>query len=362
MPLKIVRNDITAMDCDAIVNTANTLPVVGPGCDTAIYEAAGYEQMLNARQQIGVIEECRAALTPGFMLKARYVIHAVSPLYEEGDKASEEKLRICYRSALDIVEKQHFSSVAFPLISSGSFGYPKEEALLTAVEEINRFLLKHNVLIYIVVFDSGSTLIAQKIAPKLKASIDDLYAERKSASEYSPMCGSAPADNSAPFSPLRTARLFSAIPSPKSKESQSAPSCEPWEFMEQYGDKLKDRIAHRADGFQPYFFYLLEQKKLENLEVRRRAYVKKRLFSKLKNNPKYHPDKLTALCLCVGAQLNIDETRDLLARAGYALSPGDVTDIIFQTFIEHEIYDILEIDIVLEEYGMPCIIDSGDDD
>ena len=120
--------------------------------------------------------------------------------------------------------------------------------------------------------------------------------------------------------------------------------------------RLAERMEHMSDTFPEYLLYLIRKNGLDNADVYKRAIVDKKVFSKIKNNPDYHPKKLTALCLCVGAKLNIDETRDLLARAGYALSPCDKTDIIFSYFIEHRIYDMIELDIQLEEHGLPCII------
>ena len=128
------------------------------------------------------------------------------------------------------------------------------------------------------------------------------------------------------------------------------------DFEEKHESKLQERMKHLSDTFSEYLMYLINNKKLSNADVYKRAIVDKKVFSKIKNNPDYHPQKLTALCLCVGAKLNLDEARDLLARAGYALSPCDKTDIIFSYFIENKIYDMIELDIQLEEHGLPCII------
>lgn len=396
MPLKIIRNDITKMNCDAIVNTANSAVEIGAGCDRAIYMAAGIDLMLEARRKIGAMLPGEAALTPGFKLPAKYVIHAVSPMYKDGESGEEKLLRKCYKNSLELAKKNGFRSIAFPLISSGSFGYPREEAVLIAVDEIRRFLAKYDMEVYLTVFDSESTEVVRKRYPKLRSSIDNLYVHAMQEKEYGPEVfakrvsrseerqhrlfpdlGQKPsgrqsarrtaADGRADMPDMHAGmKLNAGAPKPlkdispdlEMPEEVECCACEiePVEFMEQNGDRLAERIAHKADGFQPYFFYLLKCKNLENAEVRRRAYIDKRLFSKIKNNEKYHPDKLTVLRLCVGAQLNLDETKDLLARAGYAMAPGDVADIIFQFFIENGIYDILEIDITFEEYGLTPII------
>ena len=129
------------------------------------------------------------------------------------------------------------------------------------------------------------------------------------------------------------------------------------DLWEENESALKERMRHMSDTFQEYLMYLIQIKGLSNTEVYKKALITKQLFSKIKMNPNYHPDKATAMRLCVGARLNLDETKDLLARAGYALSPCDKRDIIFSFFIEREVYDMIEIDIVLEEKGLPCFID-----
>ena len=137
----------------------------------------------------------------------------------------------------------------------------------------------------------------------------------------------------------------------------SSDSFEYSDFLEESNFALQERIQHMSDTFQQYLFYLIDMRKMNNADVYKRALITKQLFSKIKKNPDYHPDKTTAMRLCVGAKLNLDETKDLLARAGYALSPCDKRDIIFSFFIEHNIFDMIEIDIALEEYGLPCFIE-----
>lgn len=447
MSLKIVRQDITKMNTEAVVNTANRKPRVGSGCDTAIYEAAGYEELLAYRKEnIGEVPEGEAFLTPGFHLPAKYIIHTVSPLYINGAEGEEEKLRACYRNSLQIAAKQQIKSIAFPLIATGSFGYPKEEGLRIAVDEINAFLLHHDMLIYLVVFDEKATTLGEKLYPDLEAYIDRHYVEEKSSEEYMnpympgwngnlqaqrtmfsaqavhPMPLAMPAAGGSPkgraekekqsrglfgglFEDRRkgrgkakedhfsedferefpSARFCKEVPSESlSRETSAEPfeeescidsvlpslafeadavvpveddeSSEDYEFAEIHEQKLQERLRHRADTFSQYLMYMIQEKGMENADVYKRGVVDKKVFSKIKNHVDYHPEKLTALCLCVGAKLNLDETKDLLARAGYALSPCDQTDIIFSYFIENKIYDMIDLDIQLEEHGLPCVI------
>lgn len=330
MPFKIVRNDLTKMPVDVIVNTANKAPIYSFGTDTAVYRAAGEDELLEERRKIGYMEEGEAAITPGFKLPAKYIIHAVSPLYRDGNNDEERKLRDCYRNSLQLAVQYHCRSIAFPLIATGSFGYPREEGMRIALDEINAFLLKEEMLIYLVVFDSQSTRLGQSFYPELKEYIDQNYVSNQRKTEYS----------------FRTC-LCEAEPDYLEDEKSEAPRA----------STLAERMLHMSDTFQEYLLYLMNEKNLSSTAVYKRALVTRQLFSKIKVNPDYHPDKATAMRLCVGAQLNLDETRDLLARAGYALSPCDKRDIIFSFFIEQEIYDMIEIDITLEEYGLPCFIE-----
>ena len=340
MPLKIIRHDITKMQVDAIVNTANEAPIYATGVDYAVYKAAGEQELLAARKEIGYLEEGQVAITPGFNLNAKYIIHAVSPFYWDGESGEEEKLRQCYRESLNLAYKNNCQSIAFPLIATGGFRYPKEEGMRIAVDEINAFLLSHNMLIYLVVFDTASTKLGMNLYPDLEAYIDHNYVCEKREEEYGfryfePVSKCAPICYSAPIT-----------------DCTEMDDDEYDEYIEEKDNTLKERMKHMSDTFQEYLFYLIERKGLSNVDVYKRAIIDKRQFSKIKNNPEYHPDKATALRLCVGAMLNLDETKDLLARAGYALSPCDKRDIIFSYFIEKEIYDATEIAITLEEHGL----------
>ncbi len=344
MPFKIVRNDITKMQVDAIVNTANEAPIYSSGTDSAVYKAAGEEALLEERRKIGYLAKGDVAITPGLNLPAKYIIHAVSPYYKDGQSGEEEKLRSCYKKSLALALKNGCQSIAFPLIATGGFGYPKEEGMRIAVDEINAFLFKHSMFIYLVVFDEKSTKLAQNLYPDLESYIDENYVNLQEKVEYSER--------------MTTRQLV-----PEMKDLQillprafaSEASYE--KFYEESESALEERMQHMSDTFQEYLFYLIDQKGMANAEVYKRAIITKQLFSKIKVNANYHPDKSTAMRLCVGAKLNLDETKDLLARAGYALSPCDKRDIIFSFFIEREVYDMIEIDIALEEYGLPCFIE-----
>ena len=341
MALKIIRNDITKMKVDAVVNTANSEPIVGDGCDTAIYNAAGRENLLAMRKRIGHIDEGEADITPGFKLPAKYIIHAVSPLYIEGDDTVEEKLRNCYRNSLRIAKEKGLHSIAFPLISTGSFGYPKEEGLRVAVDEINAFLLKNMMDITIVVFDKKSVSLGKRIDPNLESQIDNAELSRVAEEEYAHSSDAVKPDVSDDTEEVPG--NVDTTPKIQDEDDEGI-------LLEKY---LKEK---GADSFSQKLAQIIKSKGFSNPEVYKRAVVDKKVFSKINNDPTYSPSKMTAMQLCVGAQLTIDQTKDLLRRAGYALSPANITDLIFAFFIENGIYDMLEIDIRIEEHGQKCII------
>ncbi len=315
----------------------------------------------------------------------------MSPRYSGGDKGEEEKLRSCYRRSLQLAKEYHLGSIAFPLISTGSFGYPKEEGLRIAVDEINAFLMDHEMEIYLVVFGKRMTELGGRLYPDLEEYIDQNYVDEKQKEEYKARSSDerirkySDEDRSVSMSFERPAPM-AAAPAPGNKRprksffggsifkkenkkaaslpdacASAAPDLSEEDtpalyFEDRHERRLQERMSHLSDTFSQYLMYLIQDKKMGNAEVYKRAVVDKKIFSKIKNNVDYHPQKLTALCLCVGAKLSLDESRDLLARAGYALSPCDKTDIIFSYFIENEIYDMIELDIQLEEHGLPCII------
>lgn len=382
MPFKIIRNDITKMQVDAIVNTANKKPTYSTGVDTAVYMAAGVEELLAERKKIGAMEEGDVAITPGFKLPVKYIIHAVSPRYIDGQSKEEGKLRSCYRKSLELAYKHNCKSIAFPLIATGNLAYPKEEAMRVAVDEIHAFLLEHEMMIYLVVFDTKSTELGLKLNPVLEAYIDHHYVCEKREEEYGEryfqsVPKSAPSYNAytllrkeverktktcrqCPEIDIETCtRMESVVEDAQlwDEDWDEADANEFYGLTEEKESALNERMKHLSDTFQQYLLYLIETKGLSNTEVYKRAIITKQLFSKIKLNKEYHPDKGTAMCLCVGAKLSLDETKDLLARAGYALSPCDKRDIIFSFFIENKVFDMIEIDIALEEHGLPCFIE-----
>lgn len=360
MPLKIVRNDICKMNTEAIVNTAHDHPAVGTGCDYAIYTAAGYDKLLQyRREKIGYVPEGEVFLTPAFDLPCKYIIHAVSPLYVDGKSGEEEKLRACYRKSLELALENDIRTIAFPLIGTGGFGYPKEEGFRIAADEINAFLTRHDMTVYLVVFGRKSTMIGNRLLDNLESYIDAKYVEDRHDEEYtdnkkqvvsSLMEGMLQDGLSREEAKREIQKLYALGNARRSRIEENALISEPAALLD-------EKISHASDTFSQYLLYLIASKGMSYPSVYQRACIDKKVFSRLKNDPNSHPKKITAMCLCIGAMLTLEQSRDLLARAGYALSPCDKQDIIFSYFIENGIYDMIDLDIALENHGLDCLID-----
>lgn len=378
MPLKIVRNDIAKMEVDAVINTANADVAVGKGCDTAIYNAAGFDRLFSLRKAIGKKKEGDVFLTPGFDLPAKYIIHTVSPFYSDGNSGEEKILRKCYQNALKLAYKNGFSSVAFPLIATGSYGYPKASGIRIAAEEISAFLLRYEMLVYLVLFDSESTDYGKSLYPDLESYIDDNFVGELTEAEYS-VCHQEVPELLPRSSFSETAPPVLACRGSGRRRAEKRGTSEPGVNVSQlfreevcafddnslpdfdelhYGhtEKIRERLKHLSDDYVDYLLYLIKEKGLTPSEVYKNAAVDKKLFSKIKNKKDPHPGKMILMQLCIGAKLSLDESVDLLARAGYAFSPCSITDVIFKYFIENGYYDIYDLDIELENHDVPCII------
>ena len=467
MPLHIIRNNIVNMECDAIVNTANPYPQIGAGTDSAVYAAAGEKRLLAARQKIGEIAPGMAAVTSGYALKARYIIHTVGPVWEGGENGEEKILRSCYRTSLRIAEAKRCKSVAFPLISSGSYGYPKDAALKTAVEEIRRYLEHSNITVYLVVFGKEAYELSGKYSDAVEAFIDEHYVKAQMEKEYSGQVTTAflrgnerrrqdnlradraeegrrrdkqqanqatapgweraqpdraadsgskdnlqayrtdesgqwndlwvgdvtenellevqqPAmprlDMSESVAPESSGAGFasqyvvsqvdkheyepsmSAAPRPAAKSSPrfsfrpAASVGKKKKKLEEAAPagkkkkKLEDSDIVLAETFSETLLRLIDEKEMTDVEVYKRANIDRKLFSKIRSRRDYQPGKKTALALAVALRLDLDQTKDLLSRAGYAISPSSKFDLIVEFFIVNEVYDIDTINIALFDH------------
>ena len=326
MPLIIVRNDITKMSVDAIVNAAKESLLGGGGVDGCIHRAAGPELLAECRT-LGGCKTGDAKITKAYRLPCRYVIHTVGPVWNGGSHGEREQLISCYRTSLALAKEHHCETVAFPLISSGIFGYPKDQALRVAVDTIGEFLLHNDMTVYLVIFDRKAYQISGKLFADIAEYIDDHYVDAHTDSRRERLRRMSVLESYA------EAICGSAMPAP-----MMAPKA---------AGGLDDLLAHLDAGFSETLLKLIDRSGKKDAEIYKKANVDRKLFSKIRNNPGYKPSKSTAIAFAIALELNLDETRDLIARAGYALSASSKFDVIIEYFIRQKKYDIFEINEAL---------------
>ncbi len=409
MPFFIVRNDIVNMQVDSIVNTANPAPVIGTGVDSAIHYAAGPE-LLTARKKIGHLSVGEAALTPAFKLNAKYVVHAVGPEWQGGDRGEKQMLCSAFRRSLELAYNAGCSSIAFPLMATGNYGFPKSLALQIAIDVFTEFLNAYEMDIYLVVFDKDAFEISRALIDSVTDFVDDNYVREQTFREYGRYY-SEPRANEDDLPELRRnygwrSRIKrSALPDelscsydeealpPDDDETQeellreppmvpggdpelleSLPSAESmpqrlWgdeaACLSMPGTNLRLPSVKKAwqhilnDGLDAGFSETLVSMILASGEsfsaVYKRANVTKQLFSKIRNNKDYSPSKQTALAFALALKLNMKETQRFIARAGYVLTHSSRFDLVIEYFIRSKKYNIIEINQVLFELDLPLI-------
>jgi len=326
MPLIIVRNDITKMPVDAIVNAAKESLLGGGGVDGCIHRAAGPELLAECRT-LGGCKTGDAKITKAYRLPCRYVIHTVGPVWNGGNHGEREQLVSCYRTSLALAKEHNCETVAFPLISSGIFGYPKDQALRVAVDTIGEFLLHNDMTVYLVIFDCKTYQISGKLFADIAEYIDDHYVDTHTDSRRVRM---------------RRMSVFESRAEAICESAMLAPMMAP-----KAADGLDDLLAHLDAGFSETLLKLIDRSGKKDAEVYKKANVDRKLFSKIRNNPDYKPSKSTAIAFAIALELNLDETRDLIARAGYALSASSKFDVIIEYFIGQKKYNIFEINEAL---------------
>ena len=355
MPLTIIRNDITKVAADAIVNTANPRPCVGSGTDQAIHESAGPE-LLAARKEIGDIAPGQSVATPAFGLPAAYVLHTVSPVWRDGTHEEEALLRKAYDAALGLADKLGCASVAFPLMASGSYGFPHDLALSVAIGAFTDFLMEHDITIYLVLFGSEAFGLASSLFDDLKSYVDDHYVAEKKKREYGPL----PSDRRRFERSARkeafevdeeeagsTSGMFSAAMD-MSAFCNQAPSAARM-------DDLGKLLSQCESTFSEFLLDLLKERSGKDSEVYKRAEISKQLFSKIMSNKHYQPTKDTAIQLAIGLQLDLNQTQKLLEKAGYALTRSSKADLVVQYCIEKKIYSVTFINEALSDCGLPLL-------
>ena len=356
MPFEIVRNDITNMEVDTIVNAANPRPIIGYGVDSGVHKKAG-DQLLVARKKIGDIAFGEAAITPAFNLSAKYVIHAVSPIWQDGKKNEAQLLENCYVNSLQLALEHKCESIAFPLLSAGNHGFPKDLALQTAINVFSKFLMKHEMQIYLIVFGKQSFALSEKLFHSVQSYIDETYIQEKSLEEYG-------VTNKRDVRELELLQLREAMSRRRKAELEynilADEVCEESAEYEALAPtvaprKLEDLMKEIDETFSEALIRLIDQKGLKDPEVYKKANIDRKFFNKIKNNKNYKPSKSTCVAFAIALELNLDETRDLIGKAGYALTHSSKFDIIIEYFILEGNYNTFEINEVLFTFEQPLI-------
>ena len=331
MPLEIVRNDITKMKVDAIVNAANESLLGGGGVDGAIHRAAG-AGLLAECKTLGGCKTGKVKITGGYNLSAKYVIHTVGPIYEDGKHGEKALLESCYRESLALAKEHNCETVAFPLISSGVYGYPKDQALKVAIDVIGDFLLENEMTVYIVIFDKAAYKISEKLFSDIAEYIDDNYVDEHT--DYS-------------RERIRMNALPSMAPRKRRKKSDD-------DFLEMCDckamlpeDDLDAKLKQIDESFSQMLLRKIDEKGMTDAECYKKANIDRKLFSKIRSDIHYKPSKPTALAFAISLELSLEETEDMLRKAGFALSHSNKFDIIIEYFISKGNYNIFEINEAL---------------
>ena len=324
MPLQIVRNDITKMKVDAIVNAANSSLLGGGGVDGCIHRATGPELLAECKT-LGGCETGSSKITKGYRLPCKYVIHTVGPRWRDGKHGEREKLVSCYRTSLALAKEHGCETVAFPLISSGIYGYPKDQALKVAIDTISDFLLENDMTIYIVIFDRKAYQIGEKLFSDIAAYIDDNYVDEHTDSRSER---------------LRRMQMLSDEPEEETFGAPLAP-------MTASAKTLDDALSQIDESFSEMLLRKIDEKGMTDAQCYKKANIDRKLFSKIRSDKLYKPSKPTALAFAIALELPLDETKEMLMKAGFALSHSNKFDIIIEYFIEHGNYNIFEINEAL---------------
>lgn len=394
MPFTIVRNDITRMRVDAIVNSAAPHLLGGGGADGAIHQAAGPE-LKKACRALGGCRPGQVKHTKGYNLPCRYVFHTVGPVWMGGMMGEEEKLRSCYRNALHLASEMALESIAFPLISSGIFAFPRDRALRVAMDEIRDFVLEHDLMVYLVVYDPESFRISARLQKEITQYIDDQYVQEHGdfqlwdeSSEAEDFFGPV---NMSVAQERSAAPLYDAAPVPDGcaasfampeageaeafaterpiiddaeswqKDTQPYPPISPAAaqarpvFDASMEAELRHLLAGQDESFTQRLLRLIDESGMTDPECYRRANIDRRLFSKIRNNAHYQPTKQTVLAFAVALRLNRPDTDALLQTAGLALSRSNRFDLVVEYFIKEGIYDVMQINEALYAFDLPLL-------
>ena len=350
MPLQIVQRDITRMRVDAIVNAAKNSLTGGGGVDGCIHRAAG-PLLLEECITLGGCETGDAKITRGYDLPCRYVIHTVGPVYQDGDHGERELLASCYRRSLELAVEHECQTVAFPLISSGVYGYPKAEAFRVATETIVEFLRERDtdLTVYLVLTEHSRLLINYPIWAQLRSYIAENYV--RLGKPVQPLFDEGDREETvlaceAPGAPCEAR----AMP-PRKKQLPATEKCAA-PIREATLDSL---VRNLDESFSQMLLRKIDEKHMTDVECYKRANIDRKLFSKIRGDVSYRPRKSTVLAFAIALELSLPETEELLKKAGYALSHSNEFDLIIEYFIRRGIYDIYVINEALFSFDQSLL-------
>ena len=339
MPLQIVRNDITKMKVDAIVNAANSSLLGGGGVDGCIHRAAGPELLAECKT-LGGCETGSAKITGAGRLPCKYVIHAVGPRWLGGQHKERERLISCYRTSLALAKEKGCETVAFPLISSGVYGYPKDQALQIAIDTISEFLLENDMTVYIVIFDKKAYQISEKLFSDIAEYIDDNYVDEHTDNR---------SERLRRMSAFRDEELVCeySVCEEEDDALEMLMPLAPMAVASKKAMSLDDALKQIDESFSEMLLRKIDESGMTDAECYKKANIDRKLFSKIRSDRLYKPSKPTAIAFAIALELSLDETKDMLMKAGFALSHSNKFDIIIEYFIENENYNVFEINEAL---------------
>ena len=367
MPLQIIRNDITKVKCDAIVNAANTSLLGGGGVDGMIHRAAG-PKLLKECRTLGGCETGNAKITKGYNLPCKYVIHTPGPIWNGGSYGEKELLTSCYYNSLRLAKEHDCQSIAFPLISSGVYGYPKQQAFQIATETITHFLADEDsdMLVYIVVFDKGSFILSKKLYSDISSFIDDNYVDElhkdkmlfsnrilQTSQSLSDSNDMIPSEGSGAL--FSSHKKMKSVFSREKKASESAKKSPTPPFEDMAQADLSELLLSIDESFSDMLLRKIDEKGMKDSECYKKANIDRKLFFFFFSDKYYKPSKNTVLAFAVALELSIEETNDMLKKAGFALSHSNKADIIIEYFISRKTYDIFTINEALFSFDQKLL-------
>ena len=351
MPFQLVRHDITRMEVDAIVNAANKTLLGGGGVDGAIHRAAGPE-LLEECRTLGGCETGEAKITKAYKLPCKHVIHTVGPRWKGGDKGEKELLSACYRNSLALALKNGCASVAFPLISSGAYGYPKDKAMKVAVDTIGDFLMDHDtdMMVYLVVFGKESVAIGHKLDADIREYVDDRFTDERERADRGRRRRISEAEEDYLLSnlPVFHAHVSGAYDADTSESIWADAAYEPVPSPEKIPIELDE-------SFQQMLLRKIDERGISDAECYKRANIDRKLFSKIRSDPAYKPSKPTAVAFAIALKLSRQETDEFLKKAGFALSRSNYFDAVVSYYIDRKNYNIFEINEALFYYDQKLL-------